>query len=108
MQNQGLTKNQLKASTFLNEQLQYLETKHRLRFEKRRTSCPFHSEANPSMSKYIDKDGVVRFHCFGCGINEDIFGIMGRLEKHASFNVCFSTFRRFVEEKRKWGTNAKP
>jgi len=33
--------------------------------------CPFHDERTPSFSIFTGKDGVERFHCFGCGEKGD-------------------------------------
>jgi hypothetical protein len=37
-------------------------------------SCPFHADARPSGSIY-EKDGVWRYKCHSCKINEDVYGI---------------------------------
>lgn len=34
--------------------------------------CPFHSENTPSFTVYTGKDGVERYHCFGCGEKGDV------------------------------------
>jgi len=34
--------------------------------------CPFHSEDTPSFTIFRGKDGVERFHCFGCGQRGDV------------------------------------
>ncbi|MEO8285492.1 MAG: DNA primase [Chloroflexota bacterium] len=39
--------------------------------------CPFHGEKTPSFVVY-PKDGS--FHCFGCGVNGDIFGFIMKTE----------------------------
>lgn len=34
--------------------------------------CPFHTEDTPSFTIFTGKDGVQRFHCFGCGERGDV------------------------------------
>lgn len=41
--------------------------------------CPFHDDSNPSAGVY-EKDGVWRFKCHGCGINEDVIGVMAKIK----------------------------
>ena len=36
------------------------------------TCCPFHAEDTPSFKVFIARDGVERFHCFGCGKQGDV------------------------------------
>lgn len=38
--------------------------------------CPFHGDTNASASVHVDRG---KFHCFGCGIYEDLIGLL-RLE----------------------------
>ncbi len=34
--------------------------------------CPFHAEDTPSFTVFVGKDGVERFHCFGCSTHGDV------------------------------------
>jgi DNA primase len=43
--------------------------------------CPFRAEKTPSF--YVHRPKKIA-HCFGCGINEDVFGFLQRIE-HISF-----------------------
>ncbi len=36
------------------------------------TCCPFHAEDTPSFKVFIARDGMERFHCFGCGKQGDV------------------------------------
>lgn len=108
MKEQTLTKYDLKSSRFLAEQFRYLETHHKLRFEKHYCLCPFHPETKPSFSQYIDGNGFVRYKCFGCNINEDFFGVMMRLEKRLGFDSAISRFKNFVQTNSIGGSSEIP
>ena len=36
------------------------------------TCCPFHAEDTPSFKVFTARDGMERFHCFGCGKQGDV------------------------------------
>lgn len=40
--------------------------------------CPFHDDANPSMSIYEGEGGILRVKCFGCDFNGDIFDVQAK------------------------------
>lgn len=42
--------------------------------------CPFHSEDTPSFTIFRGKDGVERFHCFGCGERGDILDYVQKIK----------------------------
>lgn len=42
--------------------------------------CPFHQEDTPSFTIFRGKDGVERFHCFGCGERGDIIDFVEKLK----------------------------
>lgn len=42
--------------------------------------CPFHTEDTPSFTIYTGKDGIQRFHCFGCGERGDIIDFVERIK----------------------------
>ena len=41
--------------------------------------CPFHDDLNPSATIREDATGVVKFHCFTCGIDLDYWDILSRV-----------------------------
>lgn len=43
--------------------------------------CRFHQESTGSMHCWKDRDGIHRFHCFGCGEKGDIVDFITRIEK---------------------------
>ena len=42
--------------------------------------CPFHAEKTPSFTLFPGKDGVWRFHCFGCGVGGDVIDFVSKLQ----------------------------
>lgn len=42
--------------------------------------CPFHQEDTPSFTIFRGRDGVERFHCFGCGERGDIIDFVEKLK----------------------------
>jgi hypothetical protein len=42
--------------------------------------CPFHQEDTPSFTIFPGKDGVQRFHCFGCGEKGDVLDFVQKLK----------------------------
>lgn len=42
--------------------------------------CPFHSERTPSFTVFTGKDGVERFHCFGCGQAGDVIDFTAKIK----------------------------
>lgn len=42
--------------------------------------CPFHAEDTPSFKIFTGKDGVQRFHCFGCGKRGDVVDFVAELK----------------------------
>jgi DNA primase len=42
--------------------------------------CPFHQETNPSFTIFTGKDGVERFHCFGCNERGDVVDFVEKLK----------------------------
>ena len=42
--------------------------------------CPFHQEKTPSFIVFPDSQ---HYHCFGCGVNGDVFGFIMQMEKLA-------------------------
>lgn len=55
-----------------------------IRLEKdgaeQRACCPFHQENTPSFTIFTGKDGVDRFHCFGCGAKGDVIDFVQQLK----------------------------
>ena len=107
MQAQDLTKFDLKSSRFLKEQISYLEKQYGLKLIRHVCCCPFHLDTTPSFSQYIDSKGTVRFKCFGCQINEDLFGIMMRLENGLGFNAAIARFKNYVMSNANGGSDEK-
>lgn len=52
--------------------------------------CPFHKERTPSGGIY-EKDGVWRFKCHGCKVNEDVIGVLARAAGKKSGEVMAGT-----------------
>ena len=42
--------------------------------------CPFHQEDTPSFTIFTGKDGVPRFHCFGCGERGDVLDFVQKIK----------------------------
>lgn len=42
--------------------------------------CPFHAEDTPSCTIYVGRDGVQRFHCFGCGEQGDVIDFVEKIK----------------------------
>lgn len=42
--------------------------------------CPFHSEDTPSFTIFRGKDGVARFHCFGCPEHGDVLDFVQKIK----------------------------
>lgn len=42
--------------------------------------CPFHDENTPSFTIFTGKDGVERFHCFGCSEQGDVVDFIAKLK----------------------------
>lgn len=42
--------------------------------------CPFHSEDTPSFTVFAGKDGISRFHCFGCGEKGDVLDFVQKIK----------------------------
>ncbi len=42
--------------------------------------CPFHQEDTPSFTIFPGKDGVPRFHCFGCGERGDVLDFVQKIK----------------------------
>lgn len=42
--------------------------------------CPLHGENTPSFTLFAGKDGVWRFHCFGCGAGGDVIDFVEKLQ----------------------------
>ena len=43
--------------------------------------CPLHEDKNPSMGFIMGKDGVEKYHCFGCGSVGDVIQLHQRINK---------------------------
>lgn len=43
-------------------------------------SCPFHQDENPSFHLFMGNDGFERWACQPCGLVDDVFGLIQRLE----------------------------
>lgn len=42
--------------------------------------CPFHEERTPSFTIFVGKDGIERFHCFGCNERGDLIDFVKMLK----------------------------
>lgn len=42
--------------------------------------CPVHSEKSESFTIFTGKDGVERFHCFGCGVTGDVLDFVREIK----------------------------
>lgn len=42
--------------------------------------CPFHAEDTASFTMFTGKDGVERFHCFGCGERGDVMDFVQKIK----------------------------
>lgn len=105
MEKTNYTKSELKSEFLRKEQLRFLEIQYGIKFTSGKCICPFHEENVPSFSYYTDKDKHIRFRCFGCNVNEDIFGIMRRKEPWLSFGDALSLFLRYVTQGTHGGYN---
>lgn len=43
-------------------------------------ACPFHEEDTPSFTIFPGRDGVERFHCFGCGARGDVMDFVQQIK----------------------------
>ncbi len=100
------SKDELKSAETKEEQRQFLKSYFGLDFKGSKTRCPFHDDKEPSLSTYVDSQNFVRYHCFGCGVNEDIFGLIQKLSSGTSFGRAQAMVREFVMKNHKGGENA--
>lgn len=105
MKENPFSKAELKSSQTRQQQEAFLASRYGIKLVRHKCCCPFHEETTPSFSSWVDKLGVVRFHCFGCQIDEDIFGIMRRMEPALSFGDALSLFLRYVTQSTQGGYN---
>lgn len=49
--------------------------------------CPFHQENTPSFTVFRGKDGIERFHCFGCNERGDIIDFTEKLKGMSKFEA---------------------
>ena len=55
-------------------------------FHGKSCRCPFHDDRHASAGIY-EKDGVWKFKCHSCQVNEDVIGVKARLENRTSGQV---------------------
>lgn len=54
------------------------------------TCCPFHEERTPSFTVFPGRDGVWRYHCFGCGAKGDVIDFVKEIkgvETHEAIQI---------------------
>ena len=61
-----------------------------------RAHCPFHDDKTDSFRIYTDRKDDIKFHCFGCKDNWDIYDLIMRKEK-CSFQEAQITFAKFLK-----------
>jgi hypothetical protein len=97
---------ELHSERTLIKQLEYLKVRHNIEFENGKTSCPRQAriDKTPSMGYDTNPRGVINFGCFGCGFNQDIFGLIRELVG-CDFRTALDIFGDFVtgkDERRGW------
>lgn len=94
---------ELKSEQYLQESITFAGQLLDLRFTPTGSNsftayCPFHKDNKDSFRVYVNKEGVVRFHCFGaCNADWDIFDVIQK-KKNCSFREAQLLFARHIEE----------
>jgi len=60
-----------------------------------RAHCPFHDDTTDSFRMYVDPKDDIKFHCFGCKENWDIYDLIMR-RKRCSFQEAQFIFAQFL------------
>lgn len=92
------SKHELHDEGNLLRQLRYLDEVHKVKFIGTSAKCPKHDDKIPSLYYYSNKSKVIKFKCFGCPYNEDIFGIIRRF-RECSFPEAYKEFAEYCGER---------
>jgi DNA primase catalytic core len=89
-----------KSVTFISDIIRLVEKLFGIRFwktGKRSYSayCPFHNDRQDSFRVYVNSDNVVRFHCFGCVRDCDVYEMI-QLKHKCSFNEAQLIFADYL------------
>lgn len=58
--------------------------------------CPFHNEATTSFNIFKAKSGRARYHCFGCGVDGDIFNYLQQT-KQLNFRSAIDFISKLID-----------
>jgi len=50
--------------------------------------CAFHGEKTPSFTVFNSRDGLMRYHCFGCGASGDVVDFLSEIEGVDATEAC--------------------
>ena len=75
------TYEEAKSATFINDIIRFVEELLGIRFWKTgkltySAYCPFHDDRRDSFRVYVNPEDVVRFHCFGCKKDCDVYELI--------------------------------
>jgi DNA primase catalytic core len=57
--------------------------------------CPFHNDRKDSLRVHVDKYNVVRFHCYGCPFDCDIYQLI-QMKRECSFHQAQKIFADYL------------
>jgi len=95
------TYEEAKSVAFISDNISFAERLLGIRFWKtgkysHSAYCPFHNDRKDSFRVYVNSDNVVRFHCYGCPFDCDVYELIQRKHK-CSFNKAQRIFADYLE-----------
>ncbi|MBA7493202.1 DNA primase [subsurface metagenome] len=94
------TYKEAKSVVFISDIIRFAEKLLGIRFWKTgkysySAYCPFHNDRKDSFRVYVDKYNVVRFHCYGCPFDCDIYQLI-QLKRKCSFHQAQQIFADYL------------